>query len=130
MATRVGYIDTEEEGENVEEIDIDDIVACTDEATLARWHNALSIKSENLREFIKAHRLADTQTEDWFQRAAGKVAYTGIGIRRIERHMRANGIIPPGDQRGKIIKARDDKIHKLRALLLQHGIEIPPEGGA
>ena len=115
----------EDDDEDEVDIDIDDVLGCSDEAQLRAWHDGMTTAKDALTERIKAFRIAGTRDERWFHGAGGKVAYQGIGIRRVERRMKELGFTLPGDPHGhgKRISTLQETVNKLRKLLAQHGIE-------
>ena len=120
-----GIIFIDDEDEDEDEIDIDDVNGCSDEKQLREWHDGLTTSKDRVTERIKAFRLAGTRDERWFHGAGGRVAYLGIGIRRVERRMKELGLASPNDPHGhgKRIADLQEKNRKLRALLQTHGIE-------
>lgn len=113
-----------------EEINIDDVQGCSDKDTLAHWFRSMMETGDRVRAHIEARRLADLAPDHWLERASAKVAYLRIGMKRVEERMLTLGLMvpyPPSDPRTRQAQKLEDKNRKLRALLKQHGIEIPPE---
>lgn len=76
-----------------------DIVSCSDDAQLLRWHDALTDTLELIKMQIDGFKEAvqaiepDTESLLWFRRACRAKAATRIGQQNVRQKMRERGIL-------------------------------------
>ena len=78
------------------EVSKDDVFASVDVAKLYEMHRGLYDLFDAIQSKIEAYTTAGIADRDWVGRAAGKVAYSKMAIRWVERRLaELNADIPP-----------------------------------
>lgn len=86
------YIDESDWAET--ELTPADIDACTDADQLKEWWRGLDEVQDNIKAQLEARRLTGTDDAEWVWRASQAMAYTGMGMGRIRRKLKAHGFDP------------------------------------
>jgi hypothetical protein len=91
----------------------EDVDGCKDLATLESWLYSLESREDAIKAQLEARKEAETDDDEWAQRAGDALGYVKMGVRRIKRRMRALG--HDAESHGRHIQALHDRIAGYKA---------------
>ncbi len=110
------------------DIDIADVEAETNLATLADWYSRAEELIFEIIDEVDFRRSTDRADEHWVWRAGKKIAYLKKAVRRLEQRILRLGGMPPyrlNDGRAVALRNMEKQVGQAREILLTNGLPLP-----